>query len=419
MTKNKIWKLVLSIVLAVALWSYVVSTVSPGSSKTFYNVKVEIHNFTDLSDELIITEFTGDIDVRLEGNRMDLASLDKSSIVIEADLSGIQKAETYSIDYTVHVTGNYAGNAFVIKSSSPERLTVKVENKISKPLDVKVVTTGTLKDYEYDEEEIVTNPKQITVTGPESMLQDMEYAVVTINLDEVTDSVDQEFDYVLCDENLERVETDEELVHPETEERVRVIMPVYGQGEIPLGVNLIPGGGLQEENCKVTISPIDTLNVYGTPTALKTFKELILGDIDLGKIDFDSTSVEQTFTLDMSKFEGIYLYEGQVLPEKFTVKVQLVNVDTKELEIPTTSIKFIGDQDMEFTAQKEFVTVKFRGDAEQIQKLTAANVTLQLDLSDKNVGPQRIDAKVVLDNGFTKVAALGKYQVDGDLSKKR
>lgn len=419
MTKNKIWKLVLSIVLAVALWSYVVSTVSPGSSKTFYNVKVDAQNLTGLSEKFIITEYSTDVDVHLEGNRIDLGSLDKSSIVVEADLSGIQKADSYPIDYTIRVTGNYAGNAFVVKSSNPERLTVKVENKISKPLDVKVVTTGELKDYEYDEKEIVTNPKQITVTGPESMLQDMQYAVVTVNLDEVTDSLDQEFDYVLCDENLERVETDENLVHPETDERVRVIMPIYGQGEIPLGVNLIPGGGLQEENCKVTISPIDTLNVYGTPAALKTYKELILGDIDLSKIDFDDQSVEQTFTLDMTEFEGIHLYEGQVLPEKFTVKVELVNVATKELEIPASNVKATGSQELEFLVQKDYITVKFRGDAEQIKKLTAEDVTLLLDLTDKNVGPQSIAAKVVLGSNFSKVAAWGKYQVDVDLSRKR
>lgn len=419
MTKNKIWKLVLSIVLAVALWSYVVSTVSPGSSKTFYNVKVDAQNLTGLSEKFIITDFSADVDVHLEGNRIDLSALDKSSIVVEADLSGIQKADTHSIDYTIRFTGNYAGNAFVVKNSSPERLTVKVENKISKPLDVKVVTTGTLKDYEYDENEIVANPKQITITGPESMLQDMEFAVVTVDLDQVTDSVDQEFDYVLCDKDLKRVETNEDLVHPETDERVRVIMPVYGQGEIPLGVNLIPGGGLQEENCKVTISPIDTLNIYGTPAALKTYKELILGDIDLSKIDFDDRSVEHTFTLDMTKFEGIHLYEGQVLPDKFTVKVELVNVATKELQIPAANIKSTGNPELDFMVQKDYITVKFRGDAEQIKKLTAADVVLMLDLTDKNVGPQSVAAKVVLGNNFSKVAAWGKYQVDVDLSRKR
>ena len=91
MTKNKIWKLVLSAAVAIALWSYVVSTVSPGSSKTFYNVTVEAHNLTGLRDNLIITDFDSEIDIKLEGTRIDLNSLDKGSIVVEADLSGIQK----------------------------------------------------------------------------------------------------------------------------------------------------------------------------------------------------------------------------------------------------------------------------------------------------------------------------------------
>ena len=420
MTKNKIWKLVLSVVLAVALWSYVVSTVSPGSSKTYYNVKVDTQNLTGLNDSFIITEFDDDVNVRLEGNRIDLNSLDGGSIVIEADLSGIQKEGTHHIDYTVRFTGNYASNAFVVKSSSPERLRVKVERKISKTLDVEVVTVGALDPgYEYEPDEIVANPKQIVVTGPESMLEDMKYAVVTVNLDDVSDTIDQEFEYILCDENMNRVETNVELVHPETDDLVRVIIPVYCQGKLPLGVNLIPGGGIREENCKVTISPIDTLDVYGTPSAMNSYKKLVLGDIELGKIDFDSNFVEQTFTLDMSKFEGIHLFEGDALPETFTVKVELINLDTKELQIPAEKVKFTGDQDKDCVVQKDYITVKFRGDAEQIKKLTAADVTLVLDLSDKNVGPQSIAAKVVLDGEFSKVAAWGKYQVDVDLSRKQ
>ena len=419
MTKNKIWKLVLSAAVAIALWSYVVSTVSPGSSKTFYNVTVEAHNLTGLRDNLIITDFDSEIDIKLEGTRIDLNSLDKGSIVVEADLSGIQKTGVQSIDYTIRFTGNYASNAFVVKSSSPEHMKVTIENKVSKPLDVKVVTTGTLNGYEYEEEEIVTNPKQVVVTGPESMLKDMEYAVVTINLDEVTDSIDQEYDYVLCDAEMRRVETDEDLVHPETDERIRVIMPIYGQAQLPLGVNLIPGGGLTEENCKVTISPTDKLDVYGTPAALNSNKELILGDIELGKIDFDAKSVEHTFTLDMTQYEGIHLFEGQVLPEKFTVKVELVNVATKELEIPAANVKSTGAPDLKVTVQKEYITVKFRGDAEQIEKLKPADVTIMLDLTDKNVGPQSVAAKVTLSSTFSKVAAWGKYQVDVDLAKKQ
>ena len=129
MTKNKIWKLVLSIVLAVALWSYVVSTVSPGSSKTFYNVKVDAQNLTGLSEKFIITDFSADVDVHLEGNRIDLSSLDKSSIVVEADLSGIQKADTHSIDYTIRFTGNYAGSAsaegYTLSDGTPLNLSDK------------------------------------------------------------------------------------------------------------------------------------------------------------------------------------------------------------------------------------------------------------------------------------------------------
>ena len=56
MTKNKIWKIVISAVIAVGLWAYVVSAVSPGSEKN-YTVKVNPNNLTGLSNDFIITEY--------------------------------------------------------------------------------------------------------------------------------------------------------------------------------------------------------------------------------------------------------------------------------------------------------------------------------------------------------------------------
>lgn len=420
MTKSKIWKLVISAVLAIALWVYVVSVVSPGSEKTYYDVPVNLNNLTGLNDNFIITEYDDSVDVRLEGNRTDLNELDADSIVIEADLSGIPTSGVHKIDYTVRPTGNFASNAFVYKSSSPERLTVKVERKISKTLPVDVAVTGELPEgFDYDPDAITVSPSQIVVTGPESMLSSMEYAVVTVNLDDVKNTIDQEFEYLLCDKDKEIVETNKDLVHPETDDLVRVILPVYSQAEIPLGVNWIPGGGIQAEDCKVTFSPIDKLSVYGTPEAISNLKTLVLGDIELGKIDFDETTYQQTFQLDLSKYPDIYLFEGDTPPAQITVTVELQNVDTKEIVIPASQIKVTGNPDMDCNIQRESLTLKFRGDATQIRQLTGADVTVILDLTDKNVGQQSITAKVTLKEGYTGVAVWGKYQVEVDLSKKR
>lgn len=420
MGKNKIWKLVISVVIAFSLWVYVVSVVSPGSAKTYYDVPVNLNNLTGLSDSFIITEYEDSVDVRLEGNRTDLNELDADSIVIEADLSGIPTPGTHQIDYTVRPTGNFASNAFVYKSSSPERLTVKVERKISKTLPVDITVTGELPEgFDYDPDEITVSPKEIVVTGPESMISNMEYAVVTVNLDDVKTTIDQEYEYLLCDADKQVVETNKELVHPETDDLVRVIVPVYSQAEIPLGVNWIAGGGLQAENCKVTFSPIDKLSVYGTPEAINNLKTLVLGDIELGKIDFDDTTYQQTFPLDMTKYPDIYLFEGYTPPEQITVTVELVNVETKEIVIPADQIQIIGGQDMDCNIQRDSLTLKFRGDATQIRQLTGTDVTVTLDLTDKNVGQQSITAKVTLKEGYANVAVWGKYLVEVDLSKKR
>ena len=70
--KNKIWHIALSVVIAFALWVYVITTVSPESEDTFYDIPVTYQN--DSLDErgLMIVSDTPTVTLHLKGNRSDL-----------------------------------------------------------------------------------------------------------------------------------------------------------------------------------------------------------------------------------------------------------------------------------------------------------------------------------------------------------
>ena len=89
MTKNKVWKLVISFAIAFCLWLYVVTVVSPGTEMTFYDVEVKIMDAAELKENgLILTEYEKTVTVRLEGKRTDLTQLKKDGFTVSAYVAG-------------------------------------------------------------------------------------------------------------------------------------------------------------------------------------------------------------------------------------------------------------------------------------------------------------------------------------------
>ena len=84
MKKSKIWQTALSLVIAFALWAYVITTVNPESEETFYDIPVSYQN--DILEErgLMIVSEKPTVTLKLKGNRSDLNELNASNITIKA-----------------------------------------------------------------------------------------------------------------------------------------------------------------------------------------------------------------------------------------------------------------------------------------------------------------------------------------------
>ena len=89
--KRKIGSVLLSLACAFGLWLYVITTVSPGSTDTYYNIPIVWEGESVLNENgLMVTAVSSNtVNLRLSGNRSDLIKLNSSNIVLTADLSGI------------------------------------------------------------------------------------------------------------------------------------------------------------------------------------------------------------------------------------------------------------------------------------------------------------------------------------------
>ena len=86
--KSKLTSILLSLAIAFGLWMYVITSVSPGSEETYYNIPVVMDGEALLAERnLMITESSGSsATLVLSGNRSDLYKVNRENITLKANL---------------------------------------------------------------------------------------------------------------------------------------------------------------------------------------------------------------------------------------------------------------------------------------------------------------------------------------------
>ena len=93
MKKNKIYSMILSVMVAFGLWLYVVNNVSSEMDATFNNIPVVREGESVLKERnLMVTNISHEVvSLNLFGSRDDLNKVDSSNTSVKIDLSNIQE----------------------------------------------------------------------------------------------------------------------------------------------------------------------------------------------------------------------------------------------------------------------------------------------------------------------------------------
>lgn len=399
MKSNKFTSILLSVAVAFGMWFYVITAVSPGSTDTYYNIPVVMEGESVLNDRgLMITYVSSNsVNMRLSGNRTDLSKVNSNNITLKVDLSKIyEPGNMIGLNYTTTYPGDVPSNAFVVESKSPGTIQVSVARRMVKEeLPVQVKWIGSAPEgFISDRENRVLDYPYISISGPDYVVSTIEKAVIEVDLNEQRESISQDYHYTLCDANDEPV--DAELVTTNVEQ-VHLDVRILRVKDVALTFGLIEGGGALAKNADITISP-ETIRVSGSEAALETLgDEISVGTVNLGDI---SKSGDLTFEILLP--EGVSNLTGVT---EAVVSVQLTGLSTKELTIENIgSVNVPEGMDAELITEK--MTVIARGPTEQIQKLTAKDVTVVVDFTDAEIGTSNYKAEITYSEGFDKVGTL-------------
>lgn len=398
--KRKIGYMLLSLAIAFGLWLYVITTVSPGSTDTYYNIPIVWEGESILNENgLMVTAVSSNtVNLRLSGNRSDLSKVNSANITIKADLSKIREPGTQiPISYsTPTFPGEVASNAFVIETKEPDTIYVTVVRRVSKTVPVEVAWVGsTAEGFMIDRENKTLDYPEVTVTGPESVVNSIAMATISVDLDGRRESISETYNYTLCDDQGNPV--DARLITTDVEQ-VRLDVSIRRVKDLRLTYNLVPGGGADADNTTVKLSA-ETIRVSGSEAALENLGDtLTIGTINLADITKSSASL--TFAISLP--EGITNLTGIT---EVTADVSFHGLATKELTITNIqSVNVPEGLSVELITEKLVVTL--RGPTTLISRVTPEDVAVVVDFTGAEVGTSTFKATVSISDAYKELGTL-------------
>lgn len=409
MAKNKVYSMALSIFVAFGLWLYVVTNVSQEDDVTFYNIPVVMEGEALLTEQnLMITDRSAQtISVNLSGKRSDLNKISNGNLTAKVNLGKIEEpGENIPLAYTISYPDNVSANDFTEDSRNPAYIYVDVDTRRTKEVQVQLKWTGTRsEDYIYDTENVVLDYPAITVIGPAAVADLIHHAEIEIDLTEQVKSISESYRYTLCDAEGNAVDAGQITTNVE---EVHLEVPIQRIREVRLAVDVVYGGGATSENTSVTIDPV-SLRLSGGDAVLTEFGDTYtVATLNLADIE---TSQGFTYTLNLP--EGI---TNQTGVNEVTVLVKFTGLVTREFTLDNFQMINV-PEGMDAEIINASLTVKVRGPAEEINNLTAEDISAVVDFSNAEVGTSTYKATIIFGEEFPNVGALKTNSVSATVQE--
>ena len=401
--KSNIWRIALSVLISFGLWLYVVTVVTPEAEDTFYDIPISYQN--DILEErgLMVVSETPTVTVKVKGNRSDLNELNANNITVLVDLAAIQAPGTQMLTPKVIYPGNMAVETI---SQNPNVLQLKVENRIKKPVPIRLEFLGAVPEgFIADKDNPVMDTAVVEVVGPQSSMDLIDHATIQVDLSDKTESIVGAFQYVLCDEAGEPV--DAEMITTNVEE-VNISVKIQAIKEVPLTVNLVDGGGATKDSCKLELTR-DSIWVSGNEARLRDLEFVELGTVDLSDLKEETN----TMVFEIILPDGVTNMTGET---EVTATISFPDLTRKKLTINKSKFVATGvPEGMEAVWITEMVEVELRGPSALKKKLTEKDITVSVDFTGEELGGVSKVPKITLGSGYSDVGAISVSTVTATL----
>ena len=395
---SKILWMMLSLVLAFFIWTYYSMNYATEITRTFYGVEVTYSGDTALRDSLsliVSNEEVTSVNVTLTGSRRDLARLTSADLKAVVNLSNVTSAGYRTMSYTISYPNSVYGSSIQVQSQSPQTVGLQISKLATRTVNVAGSFIGTVAEgYVVDTMNITYSPAVITLVGPEEELNEVYYAQVLVDRDNVTSAFTASANYVLVDTEGNELVFSDVTADADT---VTVSVPVNLTKEVALDVAILDGGGATADNVIKTITP-SSITLAGDAATLEGINTIYLATVDLSDYQtFPQTEYAIVLPNDTQNLSGV---TSAVVDISFTgLESKLFTVSN--LEYTNLAAGYSA------SIMDNTLVVTIRGTAEQLAAVEENNIRAVADLTDITA-TSRVPVTIYVD-GSTDVGAVGDY----------
>lgn len=398
--------IIFSIIIAIALWSYVAYVENPDVSIPVSNIPITFNGADILEDNsLIVTDISAEhLSFRLTGKRNNVTKANNDNVAVTVNLGSIISEHgaspgTYQLTYEIDYPDNVNGNALTVSSESTKFISVHVERLMTTTIPISGTYNGNISEG-FMASPMTFDVGEIGISGPEEIVNAIDHAWVELNINyDINKTIEQETSFQLLDRVGRVIESEFLTMSRDT---VIATIPVLAKKEVALTVNFADTSSTVKENYTLSINP-PTITISGESDELEDINKIVLGTIDLNSF---ANSITQTMPIVLA--DGINNLTGQNTAE---VTVTVLGLDTKSFVCNNIVTKNT-PEGMNKTVTTQSVNVLLRGRSEDLELIDPSNITIVANLSElsKNTGTYTVEAKVQVD-GFTNVDAIGEYSI--------
>lgn len=384
MLSNKKFNIVLSLLIAVGLWAYVIGETNPQDTRTFRDIPIQLINEQNLADDnLALVDVSAEtVNVTLTGARADINRIDEKEITATVDLAEAAEGEN-QLKINIRIPDNVE-----LADKSLNKVTITVEASISREIEIIPEYEG---NFDSDQEPITIemNRSKVTVTGAESLVEKVDHVRALVGEGEVKESlktIGSRLTPVDADGNkIERLELSARTVQVTAQlanlKTVNLEVPVNDNGD----------GDVER-----SVSAPKTITIKGKSSDLDAIETVISETVDISGIT-KNTSVEIIPILP----EGVQVSNRSA--DSLYVRVTVTKLASKTIVLSTSDIDMEGLSDGLNAELKEVSDIKvtLNGKEEDLKEIEKEDISLLIDLTELDAGTHQVALQASCSKEYT------------------
>ena len=352
--RSKTVQVIISILVALALWVYVDVEKAPERTKTIRDVPVEFSGEnTTLADKnlMLLSGYDTTIDLTIRGPKRELVKMSRDNVRVIASTSSIDSVGVHQLDWTVSFPDGVVRTNVSVEKASLSQITVNVS-----------------------------------------------CAKLTVEISGATRSVVQTVDVQLYDYDGNLVENSNIRTSASL---IQAKVPVLTTKEVALAIEFegVPGAAADSIVCDIAPK---TVRLNGEADVLASIDKLVLATLHV-----DDLGLHQQNSYVVTPPDGTWLVNGN---EVATADITLDGIS--ETTLTVTDLSFTGlPAGLYAVVPEGGLTVRLWGLSEEIEAITAENLRATADMSTvTGQGSFTVPVTVTV-SGFSDVTVRGTYEL--------